>query len=109
MERIVKMIEEINEKVDTVFEEINEKVDTVLEVKAETNEKLDFVTEKLDEILESPCDETPDQKPVERKLDKLGRITLPIHMRRNLEIGEEDAVLVYTSGNKIIIEKAENS
>ena len=32
-----------------------------------------------------------------RKLDELGRITLPIELRRNLDISEKDPVEIYVS------------
>ena len=40
-----------------------------------------------------------------RKLDELGRITWPIELRRNLEIGEKDPVEIYVSEDMIILKK----
>ena len=40
-----------------------------------------------------------------RKLDELGRITLPIELRRNLDIGEKDPVEIYVSEDMIILKK----
>lgn len=41
-----------------------------------------------------------------RKLDELGRITLPIELRRSLGIAERDALEIYTEDDKIILKKA---
>ena len=40
-----------------------------------------------------------------RKLDELGRITLPIELRRNLDIDEKDPVEIYVSEDMIILKK----
>ncbi len=40
-----------------------------------------------------------------RKLDELGRITLPIELRRTLDIGEKDPVEIYVSDDTIILKK----
>lgn len=40
-----------------------------------------------------------------RRLDELGRITLPIEIRRNLDIGEKDPVEIYVSEDTIILKK----
>ena len=40
-----------------------------------------------------------------RRLDELGRITLPIELRRNLDIGEKDPVESYVSEDMIILKK----
>lgn len=40
-----------------------------------------------------------------RKLDELGRITLPIELRRTLDIKESAPVEIYTEGKRIILEK----
>lgn len=40
-----------------------------------------------------------------RKLDELGRITLPIELRRNLDISEKDPVEIYVSEDMIILKK----
>lgn len=42
---------------------------------------------------------------VVRKLDELGRITLPMELRRNLDLNEKDALQIYVDGDKIILEK----
>ncbi|MCT4597100.1 MAG: AbrB/MazE/SpoVT family DNA-binding domain-containing protein [Vallitalea sp.] len=42
---------------------------------------------------------------VVRKLDELGRITLPIEIRRNLDIKEKDALEIYVSDEQIILKK----
>ena len=40
-----------------------------------------------------------------RKVDALGRIVLPIELRRTLEIGERDAVEICVEGNGIVLRK----
>ena len=42
---------------------------------------------------------------VVRKLDELGRITLPMELRRSLDLNEKDALQIYVDGDKIILEK----
>jgi len=40
-----------------------------------------------------------------RKVDELGRIVLPIELRRSLEIQEKDALEIFIDSNKIILRK----
>ena len=40
-----------------------------------------------------------------RKVDELGRIVLPIEMRRTLDIEEKDALEIYVEGDSIILRK----
>lgn len=40
-----------------------------------------------------------------RKVDELGRIVLPIEMRRTLDIGEKDALEIYVEGSSVILNK----
>ena len=42
-----------------------------------------------------------------RKVDELGRIVLPIELRRTLDIEERDALEIYLDGSKIVLEKYE--
>lgn len=42
-----------------------------------------------------------------RRLDELGRITLPIELRRTLEIGERDPLEIFTEDHRIILQKYE--
>ncbi len=42
-----------------------------------------------------------------RKVDELGRIVLPIELRRNLDIEERDSLEIYLDGDKIILQKYE--
>lgn len=42
-----------------------------------------------------------------RKLDELGRITLPIELRRTLGVGERDPLEIYVDEDKIILTKYE--
>ncbi len=46
---------------------------------------------------------------VVRKLDDLGRITLPIELRRNLNIGEHDPLEIFVDDDKIVLRKYEAS
>ena len=40
-----------------------------------------------------------------RKVDELGRIVLPIEMRRTLGIAERDALEIYVDGGDVILRK----
>lgn len=40
-----------------------------------------------------------------RKLDELGRITLPIELRRNLDVNEKDPLEIFVDDDKIILKK----
>jgi len=40
-----------------------------------------------------------------RRLDSLGRITLPMELRKSFEIGEREPLEIFTEGDKIIIKK----
>ena len=40
-----------------------------------------------------------------RKVDELGRIVLPIEMRRTLDIAERDALELYVEGSSVILKK----
>ena len=40
-----------------------------------------------------------------RKIDELGRIVIPIEIRRTLDITEHDAVEIFTDENKIVLQK----
>ena len=40
-----------------------------------------------------------------RKVDELGRIVLPIEMRRTLDIAERDALEIYVDGPSVILKK----
>ena len=42
-----------------------------------------------------------------RKVDELGRIVLPIELRRTLDINERDALEIYVVTNQIILKKYE--
>ena len=43
-----------------------------------------------------------------RKVDELGRIGVPIELRRSLDIEERDALEIYLEGDRIILHKHEN-
>ena len=40
-----------------------------------------------------------------RKVDELGRIVLPIEMRRTLDIAEKDSREIYVEGSSVILKK----
>lgn len=42
---------------------------------------------------------------VVRKLDELGRIVLPIELRRTFDIAEKDSLEIYVDGDTIILKK----
>lgn len=42
-----------------------------------------------------------------RKVDELGRVVLPIELRRTLDIAEKDALEIYVDGLSIILKKYE--
>ena len=44
-----------------------------------------------------------------RKVDELGRIVLPVEMRRTLDIAEKDAVEIYVEGDSVILRKHQAS
>lgn len=40
-----------------------------------------------------------------RKVDELGRIVLPIELRRTLDVAEKDGLEIYVDGNSIVLKK----
>jgi len=40
-----------------------------------------------------------------RKVDELGRVVIPIELRRTLGIGQKDALEIYVDNDKIILKK----
>ncbi|MEW9672663.1 AbrB/MazE/SpoVT family DNA-binding domain-containing protein [Ammoniphilus sp. 3BR4] len=44
-----------------------------------------------------------------RKVDELGRVVIPIELRRTLGIGEKDALEIFVDGERIILKKYEPS
>ena len=42
---------------------------------------------------------------VVRKVDELGRIVIPIELRRTLDIAEKDALEIYVDGDTVILKK----
>ena len=44
---------------------------------------------------------------VVRRVDELGRIVIPIELRRTLDIAEKDALEIYVDGEQIILKKYE--
>ena len=44
-----------------------------------------------------------------RKVDELGRIVLPIEMRRTLDIAERDPLEIYVEGDGIVLKKVQSA
>ena len=44
---------------------------------------------------------------VVRRVDELGRIVIPVELRRTMEIDEKDSLEIYVDGEKIILKKYE--
>ena len=44
-----------------------------------------------------------------RKVDELGRIVLPVELRRTLDIGERDELEIYLDEDRIILKKYESA
>lgn len=42
-----------------------------------------------------------------RKVDELGRVVIPIELRRTLSIDEKDALEIYVDGERIVLRKYE--
>lgn len=42
-----------------------------------------------------------------RRVDELGRVVLPIELRRNMHIAEKDALEIYVDDSNIILKKYE--
>ena len=42
---------------------------------------------------------------VTRRVDELGRIVLPVEVRRNLGIEERDELMIELDGNRVVLEK----
>ena len=42
-----------------------------------------------------------------RRVDDLGRVVLPIELRRTLDISEKDALEIYVDGDTVILKKYE--
>ncbi len=40
-------------------------------------------------------------------MDSLGRIVLPIELRRTLDIGQKDSLEIYVEGDQVILKKYE--
>ncbi len=46
---------------------------------------------------------------VVRKVDELGRIVLPIELRRTMDIAEKDPIEIFVDGESVILKKYEPS
>lgn len=44
-----------------------------------------------------------------RKVDELGRVVIPIELRRNLDINVKDALEIFVHGDQIVMQKFETS
>ena len=40
-----------------------------------------------------------------RSIDNMGRLVLPIELRKMMKLGEKDAVEIFTEGNTIVLQK----
>lgn len=60
---------------------------------------MDFIHRKGADIMKSTG--------IVRKVDELGRIVLPIELRRTLDIAEKDALEIYVDGSSVILKKYE--
>jgi len=40
-----------------------------------------------------------------RKMDELGRVVIPVELRRTLNIGEKDALEIFVMGEQIVLRK----
>ena len=40
-----------------------------------------------------------------RRVDELGRIVLPVELRRTLDIGEKDALEIFVEGSTVVLKK----
>jgi transcriptional pleiotropic regulator of transition state genes len=40
-----------------------------------------------------------------RKMDHLGRVVIPMELRRTMEIGEKDSIEVFVDGDRIVLRK----
>ncbi|WP_350343711.1 AbrB/MazE/SpoVT family DNA-binding domain-containing protein [Proteinivorax tanatarense] len=40
-----------------------------------------------------------------RKVDELGRVVLPIELRRTLNISEKDSLEIYVDGERVVLKK----
>lgn len=63
--------------------------------------KQNFFTKEVFKMLKSTG--------IVRQVDELGRITLPIELRRTLEINEKDSLEIFVEGNTIVLKKYEPS
>lgn len=64
------------------------------------------ILSRIEKKLDSHNFETSEKGAI-RRCDNLGRVTLPIAVRRDLEIDEDTSLKIVCIGKKIIIEKAE--
>jgi transcriptional pleiotropic regulator of transition state genes len=60
---------------------------------------VDFCYKEEEKILKSTG--------VVRKVDELGRVVIPIELRRTLDMAEKDAMEIYVDHDKIILKKYE--
>jgi transcriptional pleiotropic regulator of transition state genes len=40
-----------------------------------------------------------------RKVDELGRIAIPVELRRTMEIAEKDPIEIFVDGDRIVLQK----
>lgn len=44
-----------------------------------------------------------------RKLDELGRVVIPMELRRTMELGDKDGLEIFVDGNAIVLKKYERA
>ena len=44
---------------------------------------------------------------ITRRIDELGRVVLPVELRRTLDISEKDPIEIYVDGNTVVLKKYE--
>jgi transcriptional pleiotropic regulator of transition state genes len=46
---------------------------------------------------------------ITRKIDELGRIVIPMELRRSMNITEKDSIEIFVNGDSIVLKKVVNS
>ncbi len=87
-----------NGSIDRILESFNKKMLTIGK-----NSLIMYVNIVYSEVF--PMKETG----IIRRVDELGRIVLPIELRRNLDIAERDELEIYVDGDNVILRKHEAS
>jgi transcriptional pleiotropic regulator of transition state genes len=70
-------------------------------------EMVRFILKKIVELYNKEGRDILKSTGVVRKVDELGRVVIPIELRRTLGIAEKDALEIYVDREKIILKKYE--